>query len=253
MPSIRLIARLDIKGPDLIKGVQLEGWRKIGDPAAFARRYYEDGADELIYMDVVASLYERNNLTDIVERTAREVFVSLCVGGGIRSVDDVSRLLRVGADKVAVNTAATRRPELITELAERFGSQCIVLGIEAKRLASGAWEAYTDNGREKTGLDVVEWAARGAALGAGEIFLTSVDRDGTCKGFDDELIRAVSGRVSLPVIAGGGLGSADDLCRVVADTGVGAVAIGRALHTNRVSFPSLREEGQRAGLPLRTP
>src|SRR5687768_4428838 len=148
MPNVRLIARLDIKGPNLIKGVHLEGLRVIGDPGAFARRYYEEGADELIYMDIVASLYGRSNLTEIVSRAARDIFVPMTVGGGIRSVDDVRSLLRAGADKVAINTAAVRRPELIREVARRFGSQCVVLSIEAKRCGAGRWEPYTDCGRE---------------------------------------------------------------------------------------------------------
>ena len=168
MRNIRLIARLDIKGPNLIKGVHLEGLRVVGDPNYYARRYYEAGVDELLYMDTVATLYGRNNLTDIVRNAARDVFVPMTVGGGIRSVSDAKTLLRMGADKVAVNTAAIRRPELISEIAQHFGSQCMVLSIEAKRISVGRWEAYTDNGREKTGVDVIEWVQRGIALGAGQ-------------------------------------------------------------------------------------
>src|SRR6478609_312410 len=198
MKRIRLIPRLDIKGPNLIKGIHLEGLRKIGDPQEHARRYYEQGADELIYMDIVASLYGRNSLVDIISRTARDVFIPMTVGGGVRSVDDVRELLRAGADKVAINTAAVRRPELITEVSQAFGSQCMVLSIEAKRTTGGKWTAYTDNGREHTGLDVVEWARRGVELGAGEIMLTSVDQEGTRKGFDVELVRQVSTAASVP-------------------------------------------------------
>ena len=157
-PPPRIIARLDIKGPNLIKGVHLEGLRVVGNPQEYARRYYEDGIDELIYMDTVASLYGRNNLTEIVEHTARDVFVPITVGGGVRSVDDVKTLLRAGADNVAVNTEATKTPELITEISRRFGSQCMVLGIEAKRNGDGTWRCFTDNGREPTGLDVIDWA-----------------------------------------------------------------------------------------------
>ena len=170
--KIRFIPRLDIKGPNLIKGIHLEGLRVIGDPKEFARRYYEQGADELLYVDVVASLYGRNSLHDIVKLTASDVFVPLTVTGGIRSTDDVREILRAGADKVGINTAATKRPELIREVARKFGSQCMVLSIEAKRIAPGRWEAYADNGREPTGLDVIEWAQRGVELGAGEILLT---------------------------------------------------------------------------------
>ena len=161
MTRTRLIPRLDVKGKNLIKGIHLEGLRVIGDPQAFARRYYEQGADELLYVDVVASLYGRNSLHDIVRRTVQDIFVPLTVTGGIRSVDDVREMLRSGADKVGINTAATKRPELIREVARKFGSQCMVLSIEAKRVGPGHWEAYTDNGREPTGRDVVEWAQRG--------------------------------------------------------------------------------------------
>ena len=169
MSRLRLIARLDIKAPNLIKGVHLEGLRVIGDPNSHAKRYYQQGADELLYIDIVASLYQRNSLLDIVERTTRDVFVPITVGGGIRSIEDARLILRAGADKVAINTAACKRPRLISEMAERFGSQCMVLSIEAKRDGRGGWEAYTDNGREHTGRAVARWAAEGAALGAGEI------------------------------------------------------------------------------------
>ena len=172
MKNIRLIPRLDVKSNNLIKGIQLEGLRVLGTPNEFALRYYKQGADELIYMDCVASLYGRNNLHDIVEQAARDVFIPLTVGGGIRSVDDANRLLRCGADKVAVNTAAVSNPHLIADIARCFGSQCMVLSVEAKQLGPGHWEAYTNNGREKTGIDVVDWVRRGVALGAGEILLT---------------------------------------------------------------------------------
>ena len=251
MPSARLIARLDIKGPNLIKGVHLEGLRVVGSPEEYARRYYEEGADELIYMDTVASLYGRNNLTDIVSNAARHIFVPLTVGGGVRSVDDAKTLLRAGADKVAVNTAAVARPELVTELAQRFGAQCIVLSIEAKRVGDGKWEAYTDNGREKTGLDVVEWAMRGQSLGAGEILLTSVDREGTRKGFDVDLVAAVSPRVSVPVIASGGMGKPDDLVDVVLRGGADAVAMADVLHYRRHPLADIRARAREAGITVR--
>ena len=185
--NVRLIARLDIKAPYLIKAVNLEGVRKVGDPREFAQRYYSEGVDELIYMDAVATLYERNSLADLLSYTAENVFIPITVGGGVRSLEDVRQLLRHGADKIAINTAATRRPEFISEISENFGSQCMVLSIEAKRKTDGSWEAYTDNGREHTGLDAVEWARRGQSLGAGEILLTSVGQEGTRKGFDVEL------------------------------------------------------------------
>jgi len=247
MTNVRLIARLDIKGRNLIKGVRLEGLRVMGDPQVFAAKYYAQGADELIYMDTVASLYGRNNLTEIVRYTAENIFIPLTVGGGVRSVEDVSTLLRSGADKVAVNTGATQRPELVTEIANRFGSQCIVLGIEAKWRSDGSWEAFTDNGRERTGLDVVEWAKRGQELGAGEIFLTSVDQEGTAGGFDKALCGAVSAAVSIPVIISGGMGTIDHLIEVVEDCAPDAVAIAHVLHYDKLSFHEIQAAAVQTG------
>ena len=250
MRNARLIARLDVKGPNLIKGIHLEGLRVIGDPQEYARRYYEQGADELVYIDIVASLYGRNCLGDIVARTAADVFVPLTVGGGIRSVDDVRSMLRLGADKVAINTAAIRRPELITEVAQTFGSQCMVLGIEAKRTGPGKWEAFTDNGREYTGTDVVEWSIRAARLGAGEILLTSVDQEGTRKGFDTPLIEAVTKAVSIPVIASGGMGSNAHLVDAFA-AGADAIAMADVLHYNRLNIATVRGAVLDAGFNVR--
>jgi cyclase len=251
MSNVRLIARLDIKGPNLIKGIHLEGLRVMGDPQQFAREYYEQGADELIYMDIVASLYGRNNLTDIVRHAAHDIFVPLTVGGGVRSADDVNALLRVGADKVAINTAAIARPELISEVARRYGSQCMVLSIEAKRVGPERWEAYTDNGREKTGLDVIDWVKRAEKLGAGEIMLTSVDQEGTRKGFDIPLVRAVAATVSIPVIASGGMGKMADLVEVVADGHADAVAMADVLHYKRLGLRDIRAAALDAGLGVR--
>ncbi|MCE3234615.1 MAG: hisF [Vampirovibrio sp.] len=239
-PNVRLIPRLDIKAPNLVKGIHLEGLRVMGDPQAFATRYYEQGADELLYIDIVASLYGRNNLRDIVSRTARNVFIPITVGGGIRSVDDVTDILRAGADKVAINTAATKRPELIREVARRFGSQCMVLSIEAKRIAPGQWEVYTDNGRERTGLDVKEWLQRGVELGAGEVLLTSVDQEGTRKGFDIDLIRSMATMVDVPVIASGGMGTVNHMEEVIA-AGADAVAMADVLHYDRLTIAAMRD------------
>jgi imidazole glycerol-phosphate synthase subunit HisF len=238
--NVRLIARLDIKAPNLIKGVQLEGLRVLGKPGEFADRYYKEGADELIYMDIVASLYQRNHLGDLVRHTAENVFIPLTVGGGIRSIGDVAALLNDGADKVAVNTAAVQRPELLSEIARRFGSQCTVLSIEAKRRGSGKWEAYTDNGREHTGLDVVEWAKKGQEFGAGEILLTSVDREGTRKGFDIELCEQVSSEVSIPVILSGGMGHPDHLIEAVHEGKADALAIADVIHYQRSTISILK-------------
>ena len=251
MRTVRLIARLDIKAPNLIKGVHLEGLRVIGNPNVYAKRYYEQGADELVYMDVVASLYDRNNLTDIVEQATRDVFIPMTVGGGVRSVEDARKLLASGADKVAVNTAAVKRPTLISDIARRFGSQAMVLSIEGKRTSPLRWEALTDNGREHTGLDVVAWAKRGAELGAGEILLTSVDREGTRKGFDVALVKAVTEAVAIPVIASGGMGTPAHMIEVVKSGGADAVAMADILHYRRASIDELRLAAIEASIPVR--
>jgi imidazole glycerol-phosphate synthase subunit HisF len=251
MRNIRLIARLDIKGPNLIKGIHLEGLRVIGSPNEYALRYYLQGADELIYMDCVASLYGRNHLGDIVKAAAKDIFVPMTVGGGIRSVEDVTEILRAGADKVAVNTAAVANPLLITNIAQRFGSQCMVLSIEAKQVGLDRWEVYTDNGRERTGLDVIEWVKRGVSMGAGEILLTSVDREGTRKGFDVALVKAVSAEVAVPVIASGGMGKPEDLLAVVNEGGADAVAMADILHYKRAEIGDIRAVAEDAGLGVR--
>ena len=238
--ALRLIARLDIKGANLIKGIHLEGLRVVGDPQIHAAKYYQDGADEIIYMDTVASLYGRNNLVDVVSRATEHVFVPITVGGGIRSVEDARTLLRAGADKVAINTAAIKEPKLISQLSDVWGSSTIVLSIEAKKTGDNKWEAYTDNGRERTGLDVAQWAETGAKLGAGEIFVTSVDQEGTRKGFDCELVAEITKRVDIPVIASGGFGSLDHLSQLVKTAKPTGVAIADSLHYNRYSFDQLR-------------
>ncbi len=239
--NIRLIARLDIKGPNLIKGIHLEGLRIVGDPNKYAKKYYQNGVDEIIYMDTVASLYGRNNLTDILKKTVQDIYIPITVGGGIRSIDDVKHLLRCGAEKVAINTAVTKRPELIKEVSRKFGSQCMVLSIEAKKTVDGSWEVYTENGRQKTGLDVIEWAKEGESLEAGEILLTSVDQEGTKKGFDYELIKTVSKKVSIPVIASGGMGCHDDLLKVINGSFADAVAMADILHYERSSLQEIRK------------
>jgi cyclase len=249
--NTRLIARLDVKGPNLIKGVHLEGLRVIGSPNEHAKRYYEQGADELIYIDCVASLYGRNSLGDIVQGAAQDVFIPMTVGGGIRSVDDATHLLRCGADKVAVNTAAVANPRLITDIARRFGSQCMVLSIEAKRIGPDRWEAFTDNGREDTGLDVIEWVKRGVALGAGEVLLTSVDQEGTRKGFDIALVRAVTSEVSVPVIASGGMGFPEHVVDVVQHGEADAVAMADILHYGRATIADIRRTARGAGIHVR--
>ena len=223
----------------------------MGDPNDFARRYYQEGADEILYMDVVASLYGRNNLLEIISHMTQDVFIPLTAGGGVRSIDDVKGLLRAGADKVAINTAAVKDPGLITKVARRFGSQCMVLSIEAKRIGPGKWQAYTDNGRERTGLDVVDWAKQGVDLGAGEILVTSVDQEGTRKGFDVELVRAVSESVPVPIIASGGMGTIQHLLDVVRQGKANAVAMADIIHYRRHSLLEIRQAALAAGLPVR--
>lgn len=237
----RLIARMDIKGPHLIKPVNLEGVRKVGDPKVFCADYYKQGIDEIIYHDAVASLYNRNGLGQLVEETARNIFVPLTVSGGIRSLCDVELMLNSGADKVAINTAAIESPEIINQISSAFGSQCMVLSIEAKRKPSGdGWEAYTNGGREKTGLDVMEWAKEAVDRGAGEIFLTSVDHEGMCRGFDIDLCGEVSSIVPIPVILSGGMGKAEDVVEAITRGRADAVAIAHMLHYKKTTVHDLR-------------
>lgn len=239
MRNLRIIPRLDIKQNWLIKGVQMEGWRKVGDPAEAAHRYAYDGADELVFMDVVASLYERNNLHDIVEEVASSVFIPLTVGGGVRCLEDAGKLLARGADKIAINTAATRDPALITNISDEFGSQATVIAIEAV-YRSNYWEAMTDNGRNQTGLNAVEWAKEAEKRGAGEILLTCIDRDGLGTGYEFELIRKVSSAVTIPVIASGGLGMPEHLSDLINKTDASAASVAQALHWNKIKISDLR-------------
>jgi len=242
-PKLRIIPRLDIKGGNLVKGIHLEGLRVLGEPSRFARHYYEEGADELLYIDIVASLYGRNSLLDIIERTAREVFIPITVGGGLRSIDDIGNALRAGADKIAINTAAVLRPEFIREASQKFGASTIVLSIEAMKLPDGTYEAYTDNGREKTGFDACQWAVRGVELGAGEVLITSVDREGTGLGFDLELSRRIAESVPVPVIAGGGAASVEHVKEAALCAHVQAVAVASMLH-----YPFVRRSNESDGL-----
>ena len=206
MKALRIIPRLDIKGPNLVKGIHLEGLRVLGKPADFAKYYYDEGADELMFMDVVASLYQRNSLHKIISETAKKIFIPITVGGGIRTIQDIKEVLRVGADKVCLNTAAINNPGLIKEASRMFGSSTIVVAIEVIKESTGKYLAYTDNGREYTGIDAIEWAQKIDELGAGEIVITSVDREGTGQGFDLELVSKIADLVSIPVIAHGGAG-----------------------------------------------
>ena len=251
MNKIRLIARLDIKNEYVIKGIHLEGLRKIGDPIVLAKKYYEQGIDEIVFIDAVASLYDRNNLFHIIERACKEVFIPITIGGGIRSIKDIENALKSGADKIAINTQAIRSPELIYEASRIYGSQCIVGSIEAKRINS-KWMAYTENGREETGVDAVEWAVRLEELGAGELIVTSIDQEGVKKGFDIPLLQEISKRLSIPVIASGGAGNVVHISSVVDQTEVGAVAIASLLHYNITTVTDIKTELNSQNIQIRT-
>ncbi len=230
MKTVRVIPRLDIKGPNLVKGIHLEGLRVLGKPADFAKFYYEEGADELMFMDVVASLYERNSLHDIISETAKKIFIPITVGGGLRTISDIKEVLRAGADKVCLNTAAIKDPELIRKASRMFGSSTIVIAIEAIKEGEDKYLAYTDNGREYTGIDVFEWAQKVDEMGAGEIVVTSVDNEGTGQGYDLELVAKISDLVSIPVIAHGGAGKKQDVVDVLIEGHVDAVLISSLFH-----------------------
>ena len=236
---LRIIPRLDIKSPNLIKGIHLEGLRVVGDPHSRAKNYFAAGADEVLYVDIVASLYGRNNLVELVRATAEDVFVPMTVGGGIRSVADARALLQAGADKIAVNTAAIRRPELIRELVDVWGSSTVVLSIEAKR-DGDRWESFTDNGRERTGRDVRDWCEEAQVLGVGEILLTSVDREGTRRGFDVDLLDALSDSVRVPLIISGGFGEVAHALAAIERDIVSAIAIADCLHYHRITITEIK-------------
>ena len=230
MKNIRIIPRLDIKGPNLVKGVHLEGLRVLGDPSEFAKYYYSQGADEIIYQDTVASLYERNSLVDIINKTAKELFIPLTVGGGIRTMDNIKEVLRAGADKVSINTAAVRNPDFIDDATKFYGSSTIVIAIECHRKKDGKYYAFTDNGREETYKEVLDWSSEVENRGAGEIFLTSIDREGTGKGYDNELVNQVTSNVNIPVIAHGGASTYEHIREVIINAKADAVSIASMLH-----------------------
>lgn len=235
MQKIRIIPRLDIKGPNLVKGIHLEGLRVLGKPEQYAHYYFNNGADELFFQDTVASLYDRNNLQDIISKTAKEIFIPITVGGGIRTIDDIKSVLRAGADKVAINTAAIKNPNFIKEASLSFGSSTIVVAIEAIKQQNGTYLAYTDNGREHTGIEVVNWAKQVVDLGAGEIVITSVDREGTGEGFDIELVKLISNAVSVPVIAHGGCSGPSDVVNAIKEGSADAITIASILHYETIN------------------
>ena len=238
MNAKRLIARLDVKRNKLVKGIHLEGWRFVGDPYQFAKKYYDGGIDEIVYIDSVASLYDSSSIKDVIKKTTENIFVPITVGGGIRNLDDATEILRSGADKVAVNSAAVKNPELISQISNRFGSQCMVLSVQAK-FQNNSWFVAYDSAREYTNILVTDWIEKAVELGAGEILLTSVDMEGTQKGFDLNLIDECSKKVNVPIISAGGFGKANDFINAIKH-GADAVCLAHSLHYNKVSIEEIK-------------
>lgn len=247
----RIIPCLDVDAGRVVKGVKFVDIRDAGDPVEVARRYDREGADEITFLDITASSDERNTIVDVVEQVAAEVFIPLTVGGGIRKVEDIRRMLNAGADKVSINTAAVRNPELVSEAASRVGSQCIVVAIDAKSVGDGRWEVFTHGGRKSTGIDAVAWAQRMAALGAGEILLTSMDRDGTRDGFDLGVTRAIADAVEIPVIASGGVGNLQHLADGVLQGGADAVLAASIFHFGEHTIGAAKTHMAAQGIVVR--
>jgi cyclase len=251
MLKVRVIPCLDVKDGRVVKGVNFVDLRDAGDPVEQAQVYDREGADELCFLDITASSENRDIILDVVARTAEACFMPLTVGGGVRTLDDIRRLLLAGADKVSINTAAVQTPEFVREAAEKFGSQCIVVAIDAKATGTGSWEVFTHGGRNPTGLDAVEWAKRMEAYGAGEILLTSMDRDGTKSGFDVALTRAIADAVSIPVIASGGVGTLDHMVDGVREGHASAVLAASIFHFGEHSIAETKEHMAAAGVAVR--
>lgn len=251
MLAKRIIPCLDVTNGRVVKGINFVNLRDAGDPVELADRYNLQGADELVFLDITASSDARAIMADVVARTARKVFIPLSVGGGIRSVADARKILMSGADKVSINTAAVRRPELITELSNEFGAQAVILAIDARRHSCGGWHVYTRGGRDDQGMDVIEWAARGEALGAGEILLTSMDADGVQTGFDCDLTRAASRATRIPIIASGGAGTLEHFARVLTDGEADAALAASIFHFGTYTVSDLKEYLDRLGIPVR--
>ena len=251
MLAKRIIPCLDVRDGRVVKGINFINIRDAGDPVALAKYYSDQGADEIVFLDITATSDGRATVADVVERTAEQVFVPLTVGGGIRTLEDFRQLLRAGADKISVNSAAVKDPGLISRAAERFGSQCVVLAIDARRRPEGSYEVVVAGGRTPTGLDAVEWARRGEALGAGEILLTSMDADGTKAGFDLEMTRAVTQAVSIPVIASGGCGSLEHFAQVFAETDCDAALAASLFHFGELTVPQVKEYLRKRKIPVR--
>ncbi|KKR50243.1 MAG: hypothetical protein UT84_C0013G0013 [Candidatus Curtissbacteria bacterium GW2011_GWA1_40_16] len=249
--NIRIIPRLDIKGPNVVKGINLEGLRVVGDPVELAYKYYNDGADEILYLDIVASLYQRNFDFDLLKSVSKKIFVPTTVGGGIRSLNDITNALRAGADKIAINTYAVHHPEFIAEAVHKFGSQCIALSVEAKKTNDGHWETYTDGGREKTDIDSIEWIKKSISLGVGEIIITSIDQDGAKRGFNLELTNKVIAISPVPVIVCGGAGSLDSVKKMVETCHPEAISAASVFHYRDYSISDLKRYLKQNGYNVR--
>ena len=251
MLAKRIIPCLDVRDGRVVKGVNFVNIRDAGDPVELAKYYSDQGADEIVFLDITATSDARDTVADVVERTAAQVFVPLTVGGGIRTVEDFQRLLRAGADKISVNSAAVARPELISEAAERFGSQCVVLAVDARSRGDGTWEVVVAGGRKPTGIDLIEWVKKGEALGAGEILLTSMDADGTKAGFDLQMTEAVTDAVSIPVIASGGCGSLAHFAEVFEETNCDAALAASLFHFGELTVPQVKDYLRERSIPVR--
>ncbi len=251
MLTRRVIVCLDVKGARVVKGVQFEGLRDVGDPVALSERYEREGADEITFLDISASAEERATLLDVARRTAERLFIPLTIGGGVRSAHDVARALRAGADKVSLNSAAVSRPEVLTEAAERFGAQCVVASIDARRGADGVWRVWVKGGREETPLEAVAWAQECVARGAGEVLLTSINQDGARTGYDLPLTRAVADAVHVPVIASGGAGQASHLVDAIVDGHADAALVAGILHDGVTTVRELKDAMRAAGISVR--
>ena len=251
MLAKRIIPCLDVRDGRVVKGVNFVNIRDAGDPVELAKYYSDQGADEIVFLDITATSDARDTVADVVERTAAQVFVPLTVGGGIRTLEDFRRLLRAGADKISVNSAAVARPELISEAAERFGSQCVVLAVDARSQGDGTWEVVVAGGRKPTGIDLIEWVKKGEALGAGEILLTSMDADGTKAGFDLAMTKAVTDAVSIPVIASGGCGSLAHFAEVFEETNCDAALAASLFHFRELTVPQVKDYLRERSIPVR--
>lgn len=251
MNKIRVIARIDVKNEFAIKSIHLEGLRKIGNPNDMACSYYNEGIDEIVFMDAVAAYYDRNSLSELIKEACKNVFIPITVGGGIRTIDDIKNALKSGADKVAINTKAVKDPNFILQSSKIFGSQCIVSSIDAKLIKDKKWEVYVDNGREPTGKDVIQWSKYVEELGAGEIMLTSIDKEGTKKGFDIELYKSVSNNVSIPVIASGGMGKSLDAVNLIENSNVDAIASASVLHYKIESINEIKSTLHNSNIKVR--